>query len=45
MFDELGVSWQGGQIKDLDAALKRLDRAIDDKIRAARLEVGETRAA
>jgi multiple sugar transport system substrate-binding protein len=45
MFDELGVSWQRGQVKDLDAALKRLDRAIDDKIRAAQLEVGETRAA
>jgi multiple sugar transport system substrate-binding protein len=45
MFDELGVSWQAGQIKDLDGALKRLDRAIDDKIRAARLEVSETRAA
>jgi multiple sugar transport system substrate-binding protein len=45
MFDELGASWQAGQVGDLDGALKRLDRSIDDKIRAAMLEVDETRAA
>jgi multiple sugar transport system substrate-binding protein len=45
MFDEVAGSWQAGQIKDLAGALKRLDRAIDDKIRAAMLELGETRAA
>jgi diguanylate cyclase (GGDEF)-like protein/PAS domain S-box-containing protein len=45
MFDEVAVSWQTGEIKDLHGALKRLDRAIDDKIRAAMLELGETRAA
>jgi diguanylate cyclase (GGDEF)-like protein/PAS domain S-box-containing protein len=45
MFNELGASWQAGQVGDLDGALKRLDRSIDDKIKAAMLEVDETRAA
>jgi diguanylate cyclase (GGDEF)-like protein len=45
MFDELGASWQAGQVGDLHSALMRLDRSIDDKIRIAMLEVDETRAA
>ena len=35
MFDEVAISWQAGQVADLDTALKRLDRSIDEKIRTA----------
>jgi multiple sugar transport system substrate-binding protein len=45
MFDEFAVSWQAGAIADLDGALKRLDRAIDEKIRVALLERDQTQAA
>ena len=43
--DALAQRWQAGEIADLPAALERLDREIDDKIQAAMLELGETRAA
>ena len=45
MFDELAVNWLAGGVPNLEAALKRLDRAIDDKVRAALAELGESRAA
>jgi hypothetical protein len=45
MFDEVAVKWLAGEVPDLGAALKRLDRAIDEKIRAALAELGESRAA
>ncbi|HEX5823458.1 MAG TPA: extracellular solute-binding protein [Candidatus Limnocylindrales bacterium] len=45
MSDELAASWQAGRVGDLEGALKRLDLAIGDKVHAALLELGDTRAA
>ncbi len=44
MFDELATRWQAGDIPDLGAGLRELDLAIDERIRAATIELG-TRAA
>jgi diguanylate cyclase (GGDEF)-like protein len=45
MADELAVRWEAGDVPDIEAALKELDGAIDEKIRAAVAELGRTRAA
>jgi diguanylate cyclase (GGDEF)-like protein/PAS domain S-box-containing protein len=45
MFDDLAIKWQAGGIPDLDAALRRLDRDIDEQIRDAGAVLGGSRAA
>ena len=45
MLDELANRWQAGEVSNLEAALAALDRAIDEKIRAAVAELGRSRAA
>jgi multiple sugar transport system substrate-binding protein len=44
MFDELATSWQAGDVPDLAAGLRDLDRAIDERIRSAVIEL-DARAA
>jgi hypothetical protein len=45
MLDELAVRWQAGEVSNLEAALAALDRAIDEKIRAAVAELRRSQAA
>jgi len=45
MFDELARRWQAGEVADLTAALKRIDREIDDRMRAATTERDGSQAA
>jgi multiple sugar transport system substrate-binding protein len=45
MLDELAVRWQAGEVSNLESALAALDRAIDEKIRAAVAELDRSRAA
>jgi len=46
LFQELAEAWQAGAIDDLDEALRRLDRTIDERIAATGPDPDEgTRAA
>ena len=45
MLDELAIRWQAGEVSNLESALAALDRAIDEKIRAAVAELDRSRAA